>query len=197
MDRVRGIAVAALLVVSTLLSGPAASAQSLAEVAKQEAERRGTLANTGKVYTNNDLTPDFTRPPAPAPEPTTGALDASSAQERTLASTDATDGEPSPADQEGVTPPDEQQAQPANDKGEEYWRGRAELIRARLAAQNAQIEALRQRMAAFTDGSADPERAIAAAAFAKAQTDLVALNQEWLRFENQARERKIPDAWIR
>ena len=191
------IAVAALAAATT-----AAGAQSLGDVARKEAERRAAAGASKKVYTNTDLAPESvppaTSPPAaatapesPAPAPVRAAREAGAAPKTSPADGVAT------STQDGVTPRDEQEPQRPNDKGEDYWRGRATLIRARLANQQAQIKALQQQVSSFGDGSSRSERDIAVQALKKAQDDLVSLNDEWLRFERQARERNIPDAWIR
>ncbi|MCC7032779.1 MAG: hypothetical protein IT179_08105 [Acidobacteria bacterium] len=49
-----------------LATAAPAAAQSLGDVARAEAERRNALPAQGRVYTNESLTPDFTKPPAPA-----------------------------------------------------------------------------------------------------------------------------------
>ena len=65
----RRLTTLALGVSAVLLTPPTLPAQSLAEVARKEAERRGTAPPATRVYTNGNLTPDFTAPPAPpAPE---------------------------------------------------------------------------------------------------------------------------------
>ncbi len=55
----------------TLLCAPGAQGQSLADVARQEAERRKTIARPGKVYTNESLRtePQPSTPPAATPAP--------------------------------------------------------------------------------------------------------------------------------
>ena len=138
-----------------------ASAQSLADVARKEAERRGAVPAPGKVYTNEDLTPDLTAPPpAPAPLPESDTPEMTAA---TGAAAEREAGSPTAVepDAEGVTPLDEQEPQRANDKNERYWRERSAALRARLAAQNRQIESLRQRIASFAGGAAAPERDVA------------------------------------
>ena len=55
-----------MAVALVLVSGAAASAQSLADVARREEERRKSVAKAGKVYTNDQLPP---APPVSAPRP--------------------------------------------------------------------------------------------------------------------------------
>jgi hypothetical protein len=74
------------LVVAQLAVGSTAAAQSLAEVARKEAERRGATPEAGRVYTNDNLTPDFTKPVPPAPPPgSTPPAAAAAAPEATAA----------------------------------------------------------------------------------------------------------------
>ena len=185
------------LFIGALLADPA-GAQSLGEVAKKEAERRGTAPAAGKVFTNGDLKPD---PTTPAASPATAASDVPAEPPKAPGATagaekqeDAAAADP---DQEGVTPRDLQEPQASSDKGEDFWRGRANMHKARLATQNAQIEALKQRLASLPPGVDNQERGIASKALSKAVNDLKAFNDEWVRFQQQARERKVPDAWIR
>ncbi|MCC7177236.1 MAG: hypothetical protein IT177_02500 [Acidobacteria bacterium] len=193
----RGRQVTAVLAAFLITAAVPASAQSLADIARKEAERRRSAPATSKVYTNETLTPDFTKVPEPAPPATALPPDASgAAAEGTSTGGDAA-AAPSHVVQAGVTPPDQQEPQPTLDKGEEYWRSMADRIRARLNQQNAEIADLQRRVSSFPAGAASPEHDIAVRALRKAQADLVDLNQEWLRFERQARDRNIPDAWIR
>ena len=90
-----------------------------------------------------------------------------------------------------------QEPQPADDRDETYWRNRAQLIRGRIASQNAQIEQLRARDKAFATGAESAEKALVQQTLQKAVADLAFLNDEWLRFEQSARERKVPEHWIR
>jgi hypothetical protein len=46
-------------------------------------------------------------------------------------------------------------------------------------------------------GASDAEREVLERTFAKATTDMKHLNDEWVRFEQQARDRGVPDHWIR
>ena len=192
----RAIALAALI---GALLAPAAGAQSLGEVAKKEAERRGTTPAPGKVFTNESLKPDPTAPtPPPPPQAAAGEADASGATAPGAATADTkADSAATDPDQEGVTPRELQEPQASSDKGEEFWRGRANMHKARLAAKNAEIEALRGRLAALPPGGNAQERSIQASTLSKAVADLKNFTDEWGRFQQQARDRKVPDAWIR
>jgi hypothetical protein len=184
--------VAALVVMVPLaLAGGAAhlQAQSLGEVAKREAERRGTAPDARKVYTNGDLTPDFTVPAAPVPEPAVATSDKTPSSEGSTPQAAA-----AAADQ----PPGE--SKPLSQKGEDYWRDKANRIRNHLAKQRAQIEAIQRRvneLRNMNDATTENERDLSVRALEKARTDLGYLEDEWSNFEATAKAQKIPEAWIR
>lgn len=70
----RIVPVASLLAAAFLLSAMPSSAQSMAELAAREKERRSKAKNAGKVYTESDLGKGGTSAPATA-TPATGATD--------------------------------------------------------------------------------------------------------------------------
>ena len=85
-----------MAVALVLVSGAAASAQSLADVARREEERRKSVAKAGKVYTNDQLPP---APPVSAPRPASGAVAPSKPAQPEAAAPDAPAGDAAkPAD---------------------------------------------------------------------------------------------------
>ena len=114
-----------------LLCGGVARAQSLAEIAKKEEERRKATKSTGKVYTNDDLRrypvlppPSQPAPPADAPgaaDPVTGAKEPAAAP-----------------------------AEPKEEKDEAYWRKLISDAKARLARTTAHHEAMQTRINSLT-----------------------------------------------
>lgn len=190
---------AAAAVLFAVLTG-GVRAQSLAEVARIEAERRAKVTAPGKVYTNADLIPDFTKP-APAADQAAATPETLAAADAGAAAASAATAQPEAAkpgaEPTGVTPRDQQEPQPADDRDETYWRNQAQLIHARLASRNAQIEQLRAREASFAPGVESAEKTLVQQTLQKAVADLAFLNDEWLRFERSARERKVPEHWIR
>lgn len=171
-----------------------AAAQSLAEVAKREAERRGTVTKSGKVYTNAGLIEDFTKPVTPAPS---AAAAAPKAEAAPAASTTKAEEEPlqAPVAENGK----EVAPQPFTDKGEQYWRRKASALRTAIAAQNAQIAALETRVASLIEaktGTDMRERDLSSQALQKAKADLASLEEEKGRFEAVAKGKNIPAAWI-
>lgn len=179
-------AMSLVMAAAMLSAGSAASAQSLADVARKAAERRDAAQKPGKVYTNDSLTPDFTAPPASAEAATVegeaNPRESSEAEEATAVV------------DPGVAVP------PKNERGEDYWRGRAARYHTRIASQRAKIESLQQRVDSMADvegSTAARERDLTRARLSQAQSDLAHLEKEWVTFEATARSKNVPDAWIR
>jgi hypothetical protein len=187
------VIVPALIAAAMSVYSVDAGAQSLGDIARKEAERRGSAPAAGKTYTNDSLTPDFTTPAPPA-EVAPPAKD-SAVPAGAPADDAAKQAEAEEAAKWGVTPRDQQEPVPADELNEEFWRSRATLIKARLANQNAQVLQLRQHLAALPAGG--DERAVAERTMEKAVANLDHLNAEWGRFEKQARDRKVPERWYR
>jgi hypothetical protein len=104
-------------------------AQSLADVARKEEERRKTIPQPAKVYTNKDLS---AAPPASTPPPPAAAAtpaDAKSATEK-----DA-----------GATAKDQA---PAKDRA--YWAGRLKALQEQLDRNQTYADALQSRINALT-----------------------------------------------
>ena len=180
----------AVALAALLLSDLQAEGQSLADVAKQEAERRGTVTGAGKVYTNGDLKADFSKPPAPPPAP------AAVTQKETAPATPTEEPLQVPVAAEGT----EVEKQAPSDKGEDYWRHKAAAIHSAISAQQAQIAALESRVMSLAQGktAADEREAeLSAALLAKAKADLASIEQEKARFEDVARGKNIPASWLR
>src|SRR5262245_33485535 len=74
MSRYVCVALVRLCLCTCMIAAWAAplGAQSLADVARKEENRRKSIAEPGKVYTNKDLKPAPTPAPPPAAEPKTG-----------------------------------------------------------------------------------------------------------------------------
>jgi hypothetical protein len=189
------------------------AAQSLGDVARKEAERRGSAPQAGKTYTNGNLTPDFTKPAPPAaveveaepgpgekPDPAKAApakTDAEKAGAESVEGSVDVASDPAEAEKWGVTPRDQQTSSQSDDQKEEYWRTTAALLKAKLAEVNQRLEELRVTLAATPKGAPGSEREIVERAFEKAQASQKNTNQDWVRFEARARQRGIPMDWIR
>jgi hypothetical protein len=172
---------------------PSAGAQSLAEVAKREAERRAASGakTPAKVYTNTDLTPDFTKPASADTEKPAEAADAPG-----VSGALAVEG--APAVHQQAT--EETEPTPRDMKGEAYWRNRATQIRARLSAQQDRVNAMSGRVMALQNAQTPAEQQeweVTSNALASARADLASFEEEWARFEALAQSQNIPAAWIR
>jgi hypothetical protein len=170
-----------------------AAAQSLAEVAKREAERRGTVTKSGKVYTNSSLVEDFTKPVTPVP-----AVAAPAPKTEAAPAAGTTKPEEEPLQVPVAAPGTEVERQAPSDKGEDYYRGKATIFRNAIAAQKAQIAALETRVASLSEaktGTDLRERDLSSQALQKAKADLASIEEDRARFEAIARAKNAPSAW--
>jgi len=185
MNRLMLLGVAALL-----LSAAGASAQSLAEVARQEKARRAALAEESKegepkVYTRADLRPAgwltsrAGDPPPAAPAVTTPAADED----------ETPDGETEPA-------------------GEEAWRSRIQAARDGLERAQLMAAALQNRVdglwAEFTArddpaqrATIDQERQTALQEIERTNQEIETLTQQIADIEAEARRAGVPPGWLR
>jgi hypothetical protein len=182
--------------VAVVLAAGVADAQSLGDVARREAERRGEAAPAGKVYTNGTLKPDPTAPAAP-----TAATDAAKAADQDPKVLEAETPTPAPGTP-STAPTADSRAAPEKVAVEEpfwrvesYWRKQADAIRAKQTRRNADVLGLRQRLTTLPPE--DNEFRVTEGALKSAIASLEAANEEWRRLEELVRIRKVPDAWIR
>lgn len=168
-----------------LASAAAASAQSLADVARREEERRKAVKTSGKVYTNDALIPDPgstgaapTAPPAAPSAPAAPKPDA-------------------PAAAAGETP-----------KTEAEWRKRVAAERDALSRAQIFAEALQSRInvlsADFVNRDDPAQRDTVAADRQKALAELDRVKQEIQQhqkaittIQDQARRAGVPAGWTR
>lgn len=185
-----------------LFSG-SAQAQSLAEIARKEAERRKTIQTPAKVYTDADLRRYVTAPP---PEPTQPADPAAAAVvgEKTAAKAA---GAAAPASPE-ATGATAQQVELSVDLGEQYWRKLMSDARGALARSSSYLVALQERARGLMTQMATNEdpavRSTAAATRKKVledidrlKSDMVAQAEAIAKIEADARKANVPPGWIR
>jgi len=194
-----------LAVLSVVAFGPPphAAGQSLAEVARQEAARRQSVAR-GKVITNDDLKP--APPGSPAPP-------------ATAASTPGTTLAPPPPLEKALAADEKKSAteseaakggSPATDakKDEKYWRQRVTTTRDNLARSQTFKVALDARIAALSADFAnrdDPaQRSLVASDRFKAIAELDRVKKDILQYEtelttiaDEARRAGVPAGWVR
>jgi len=185
-----GIAVCAASLVLTLAGS--AVAQSLGEVAREEAARR-KAAPAGKVYTNADL-PKAEAPPAAGAAPAAQTAAAKTGDTGT-ADTGATAAKPGT------------KAEPTK-KDEAYWRGKMEAEREAKARAESFAEALQSRINALSTDFAnrdDPaQRNAIAGDRQKALDELARVKKEVADhtkaiddLQTEARREGVPAGWVR
>jgi hypothetical protein len=134
--RAHFITAAGLLLVAAGFAAPPVGAQSLADVAKKEADRRKTVPEPAKVYTNKDLSPvppGSSSPAAPAPDASakTGDTDKKGDDK----------GEKAEKSEKGEKEPVKDQA---------YWSGKLKALRDKLAKDKDYADAMQTRINSLT-----------------------------------------------
>ena len=195
--------VLALIAASLLLAESVpASAQSLAEVARQEAARRRSTTATGKVFTNTDLKPvPAPSQPAATPPADAGKTDAPKAD---TPKADAT----TPA--AAKTADTAKTATPGADdkKDESYWRKRVAAARDNVARAQTCQDALQARIAALSTDFVnrdDPaqrnqiaiDRQKALAELDRVKKDITQGQAELVSIADEARRAGVPAGWVR
>jgi hypothetical protein len=185
------------LAVAVLLPAAATStAQSLAEVAKQEEARRKAIATPAKVLTNDDL-----KRVAPA---------VAASQQGTAQSTQEGVQPAAAQPAQSATPVPVRQVEPADDPAqqEEVWRKRITDARAALERTKVLLAAMQSRInALWADFTArdDPiqragiarDRQVALATLARLQEEEKEQTQAIADIEEEARRAGIPPGWLR
>jgi hypothetical protein len=183
------LAGAVALVVTTSV---VASAQGLAEVARQEAERRKNIKSSGKVLTNESLRPEAppASPPAsPAPTPAAG-----------------TPAQPPAAGPPGDEPPPTAPLPAVQD--EAAWRKKIAAARDALSRAQVFAEALQSRINAlstdFVNRDDPAQRNVIAAERQKALAELDRVKQDIQNqqkaittIQDEARKAGVPAGWVR
>jgi hypothetical protein len=168
------------------------STQTLADVAKKEEDRRKSIKEAGKTYTNSDL---HSVPPATA----TGAGSTEPAKTGSSA--------PADGDKKKDTDKDkDKDKDPAKDKT--YWSGRMKELQAQLERDQTYADALQSRINQLTTdfvGRDDPaQRSVIARDKQKAIDELNLLKQTIVAdkkamsdLEDEARRAGVPPGWLR
>jgi hypothetical protein len=175
-----------------LASAATASAQSLADVSRQEEERRKAVDAPGKVYTNSDLLP--APPPSSVPLPTSGAV--------------APTEPPTPEPAEGAEAGDEADGSTSPSATEDAWRARVAAERDAVSRSEILVEALQSRINALTtdfENRGDPaQRSVIAADRQKALAELDRVKKEVeahrqaiIDIQEEARRAGVPAGWTR
>jgi hypothetical protein len=178
-------ALAAVFIWPSMAAARGQSQPSLAELAKQEAERRKTVKDTKKVITAKDL-PESARRPASASAPAEGgAAEAGGDQKPAAAAAEAA--------------PD--------DRGEAAWRQRMTAAREGLRRNQVVLDALQMRVNGLTADydRHDPferngigeTRKKALEEIEHVKADIEASKKQIADIEEEARKAGVPPGWVR
>lgn len=173
-----------------------AHGQALAEIARAEEARRKEVKDGSKVYTNDSLKPDFTRP---AVEPGGPGDPASVA----APSDPAAPASPTPAAAPGA-----EASAPAPARDQAYWSGRMTEARSQVARSEAFATALQNRIdmlwTDFVNRDNPVERSAIELERNKALAELERIKQEIgeqtkaiAAIEDEARRAGVPPGWLR
>ena len=184
----------ALIVAAGAALAQGIAAQSLAELAKKEEDRRKTVPAPAKVYTNKDLNPA----PASSPPPAAAAKPSDDAAAK-------------PGDADGKAK-DATKAPPATDKpvvkDQDYWRGRYKALQDALLRDQNYADAMQTRInsltADFVNRDDPAQRAVIERDRQKALAELAHLTtavkdtkKSIADLEEEARRAGVPPGWLR
>ena len=193
-----------LLGVLVVCAASRATAQTLADVARAEQERRKAVGAAAKVYTNGSLKADLppASPPLPVP-PAPGAAPTATAQAGSPAATPEAASRATPS--VPVVP-----AGPATPAAatEEGWRTRVTGLKDGLARNQVLADALQSRIDAlltdFVNRDDPAQRAVvevnrikALAELDRVRTDIKGGRKAITDLEEQARRGGVPAGWLR
>ena len=193
-------------ILSSLLVGSAVLSAQLGDVAKKEAERRKTVAASGKTYTNDNIKPA----PEPSSAPASSAEKPGSESAPAPAPPASSSSSAAPAAPGAkADPADAKKADPADaKKGEAAWRERIKAAREALDRANAFADALQSKINAlntdFVNRDDPVQRSRVAADREKALADMGRLKKEIEQhtktiasIQDEARRAGVPAGWVR
>jgi hypothetical protein len=192
-----------LIVVLSIFGVTTASAQTLADVARKETERRQGVRDGGKTYTNQDLKSvpqPATDSPAASPDP--------KADTPAAAANDSSGGDEKSTDTKSAAKSDRDDDDSAKVKDQEYWSSRMAQLREQLERDQTFMDALQSRIDALTadfvnrDDPAQRGQISADRQKALAELDRLrkALEQDKRaipELEEEARRSGVPAGWLR
>lgn len=193
MKRLLSLAIAAVLSAPPVLVG-----QSLADVARAEEARRKNVKKAARVYTNDDLKPDFTVPHTSMPAPATDSVHPPGPAEGKAGS--SPEASPAPETQTKPAP------SPAQD--EAFWRKRMAAARADLQRTEMFAEALQSGINALTTdfvsrddpaqrGTIEQDRQKALSELERVGKDREKQIKAIADIEEEARKAGVPPGWLR
>jgi hypothetical protein len=191
-SRAQSIAAAAIFLIGSGLVAPVARAQSLAELAKKEEDRRKAVPAPAKVYTNKDLGPV----PAGSPPPSVPAMPTPSDTPAKAGDGDSKGDAKSPAADKGPV------------KDQAYWAGRLKTLQDAVTRDQNYADAMQTRINALTTDFVnrdDPaQRAVVEQNRQKSIAELANLNKSVQDNKKaiadlleEARRAGVPPGWLR
>ena len=190
------VVTAVLLLLSLAAGAQVAFAQSLADVAKKEEERRRAVADKAKVYTNKDLNPapagSAAAKPADAKDDDKAAKNAKPKDDK-----DAKDDKDSKGDKDKNVP-----------KNQAYWAGRHKVLQDALLRDQNYADAMQTRINTLTadfvnrddpvqKSVIDQNRQKAVAELARLTKSIQGEKKAIADFMEEARLAGIPPGWLR
>ena len=180
-----------------LLTAMTAQAQSLADVARKEEERRKAKPEAAKVYTNKDLNA--------VPAPSTPAGDTKDAKD-TKDSKDAKDPKDTKDAKDPKATTDANGKEPAKDKA--YWSGRLKKLQDQFEQNQTLVDAMQTRINAlstdFVNRDDPAQRSVIERDRQRALSELTRLKQAVVDgkkaiadLEEEARRAGVPPGWLR
>jgi hypothetical protein len=185
-------------------------AQSLADVARQEEERRKTIKKPSKVYTSEDLRRESGSAPTTVSVPTaasTPTTPSTASTPSTPSSPAAENGSTSGGNSNGNTMP-ESSSQGAKDKDQTYWKTRITQAREQLDRSKTLADAMQSRINALntdfvnTDdpvkrGGVERDRQKARAELDRLKNEIKDATKAVADIEEEARRASVPPGWLR
>jgi hypothetical protein len=174
-------------------------AQSLADLSKQEEDRRKGIKAPAKVYTNKDL---GSVPAAPVPEP---PADVKGDQAKEPEKGKEKDAGKEKGQEKGQ---EKEAAKPADQKDQAYWSGRVKALQSQLDRDESFAQALQSRINGlstdFANRSDPAQRAVIDRDRTKALGELDRLKQAIQNdkkavtdLQDEARRSGVPPGWLR
>jgi hypothetical protein len=198
-SRARVLTAATLFVAAGSLVAPPARAQSLADIAKKEEDRRKSVAVPSKVYTNKDLNPV---PAGSPPPPASAAKPSDDAAKAADDTTKAADGDAKAGSKSAAS------ADKGAVKDQAYWAGRLKTLQDALSRDENYADAMQTRINALTTDFVnrdDPaQRAVIETNRQKSIAELARLTKSVqdtkkaiADFYEEARRAGVPPGWLR
>jgi hypothetical protein len=181
-----------LSLVGGLVLNAAAYSQSLADVAHEEEQRRQTIVEPGRVYTNRDL-PEPSEAP-PARDPSVATVAPADAKE------DGKEAQTNAKSAGGTNKPKNVPVAPRVKRDERHWRERTQQFRTRLDKLRADVAAIQSRVESLRASAQTPaiisDTRQAEQDLRKFQSELHFIELDWAQFEERARDADVPSAWL-